>query len=315
MVYQVCVPSFADGDGDGTGDLRGLRARLPHLARLGVDALRLTSCHTSAGAGRPGPTPSAAHPADTGELVRAAHRLGILVLAGPGGDPDFDAGPLDCPWEAEALRGTVEKSLTAAAEAGTSATWVLSHHDAPRHRTRAGSLRRARAAALLLLGLPGSAHLYQGEELGLPETAGPPGAPRDPCRSPMPWSGRHPGNAGGPGPTPRAADRGRGGDGDRDGLTVAAQTGDPHSTLELYRAALELRRALPGLGAGDGPEWLPAPEGVLAFARPGFVCTASTRDAPVEMPVPGRPVLSSAPVDPAGRSVLIPGGSCTWWAI
>ncbi|MEH3078100.1 MAG: alpha-amylase family glycosyl hydrolase [Quadrisphaera sp.] len=39
VVYQVLLRSFADGDGDGVGDLAGLRARLPHLAALGVDAV------------------------------------------------------------------------------------------------------------------------------------------------------------------------------------------------------------------------------------------------------------------------------------
>ncbi|KPC63821.1 alpha-amylase family glycosyl hydrolase, partial [Streptomyces chattanoogensis] len=53
---------------------------------------------------------------------------------------------------------------------GAPATWVLSNHDVVRHRTRlGGGLDRARAAALLMLALPGSAYLYQGEELGLPE--------------------------------------------------------------------------------------------------------------------------------------------------
>src|SRR5690349_15845079 len=39
VIYQVYVRSFADGDGDGTGDLAGVRARLPYLRELGVDAL------------------------------------------------------------------------------------------------------------------------------------------------------------------------------------------------------------------------------------------------------------------------------------
>ncbi|MGC2241803.1 MAG: alpha-amylase family glycosyl hydrolase, partial [Acidimicrobiia bacterium] len=39
VVYQVYLRSFADGNGDGTGDIAGLRSRLPHLERLGVDAI------------------------------------------------------------------------------------------------------------------------------------------------------------------------------------------------------------------------------------------------------------------------------------
>ncbi|MEU8779934.1 DUF3459 domain-containing protein, partial [Streptomyces sp. NPDC048606] len=101
------------------------------------------------------------------------------------------------------------------------------------------------------------------------------------------------------------------------GLSVAAQTGDPHSTLELYRAALELRRATAGLGAPEaGPlTWQPAPEGVLLFTRPGFACTLNTRPEPLELPSPGRPVLSSAPVETDGRTVRLPADSCTWWAL
>src|SRR5439155_26638506 len=91
---------------------------------------------------------------------------------------------------------------------GAPATWVLSNHDVVRHPTRYGGgergLRRARAAALLVLALPGSTYLYQGEELGLPEVtdlpdevrqdpaffrgAGQEGT-RDGCRVPLPWSG------------------------------------------------------------------------------------------------------------------------------
>ncbi|MEU6315343.1 alpha-amylase family glycosyl hydrolase [Streptomyces sp. NPDC047014] len=138
---------------------------------------------------------------------------------------------------------------------------------------------------------------------------------RDGCRVPLPWEGGEPPygfGAGGswlPQPAGWAA------------LSVAAQTGDPHSTLELYRAALELRRALPGLGAPEagnpadprGMHWEPAPDGVLLFTRPGFACTVNTRPEPVELPAPGRPVLSSAPVETDGRTVRLPADSCTWW--
>ncbi|MHA6625728.1 alpha-amylase family glycosyl hydrolase [Pseudonocardia sichuanensis] len=47
VVYQVYVRSFADGDGDGVGDLEGIRARLGYLELLGVDALWLTPFYTS----------------------------------------------------------------------------------------------------------------------------------------------------------------------------------------------------------------------------------------------------------------------------
>lgn len=47
VIYQVYPRSFADGDGDGTGDLAGVRARLPYLAGLGIDAVWFTPWYAS----------------------------------------------------------------------------------------------------------------------------------------------------------------------------------------------------------------------------------------------------------------------------
>ncbi|MEJ8647683.1 glycoside hydrolase family 13 protein [Streptomyces sp. MS1.AVA.3] len=254
---------------------------------------------------------------------------------------------LNAPWQADALRSVIDASLAATASVGAPTTWVLSNHDVVRHTTRlGGSLARARAATLLMLALPGSAYLYQGEELGLPEvtdlpdevrqdpaffrggratgaagpgtdtesapdgvaTAGGQDGFRDGCRVPLPWSGELPPYGFGPGGSwlPQPADW--------SGLTVAAQTGDPASTLELYRAALELRRRLPGLGDG-AMSWAPAPDGVLAFTRPGLLCTVNTLGHDVGLPAPGTPLLSSAPVTVDDATAQLPGDSCTWWAI
>ncbi|MGW1379630.1 glycoside hydrolase family 13 protein [Streptomyces sp. NPDC002446] len=236
---------------------------------------------------------------------------------------------LNTPWRADALRSVIDASLAATASVGAPTTWVLSNHDVVRHTTRLGdSLDRARAATLLMLALPGSAYLYQGEELGLPEvtdlpdearqdpaffrgrssgTSGQDGF-RDGCRVPLPWSGEEAPYGFGDGGSwlPQPADWAP--------LTVDAQTGDPASTLELYRTALALRRSLPGLG--DGPmSWQPAPDGVLAFTRPGLLCTVNTLRHDVELPPPGTPLLSSAPVTVNGASAVLPGDSSTWWAI
>ncbi|AOP46192.1 glycoside hydrolase family 13 protein [Streptomyces lydicus] len=234
---------------------------------------------------------------------------------------------LNAPWRADALRAVIDASLAATTSVGAPTTWVLSNHDVVRHTTRlGGGLPRARAATLLMLALPGSAYLYQGEELGLPEVtdlpdevrqdpaffrgsqAGGQDGFRDGCRVPLPWTGEAPPYGFGTGGSwlPQPADWAA--------LTVDAQTGDPASTLELYRTALDLRRRLPGLGDG-GMSWQPAPDGVLAFTRPGLLCTVNTLPHDVELPSPGTPLLASAPVTVNGSVAVLPGDSCIWWAI
>ncbi|MFE0100761.1 glycoside hydrolase family 13 protein [Streptomyces sp. NPDC059009] len=257
---------------------------------------------------------------------------------------------LQAPWDATALRAVIDETLAQHAPVGAPATWVLGNHDTTRPVTRYGrtdtsygerrhglpvdlalGTRRARAAALLSLALPGSVYLYQGEELGLWEVEDiPPQLRQDPtatqsggtdpgrdgCRVPLPWSGDEPPFAftleasEAPGTSEARATPDTSATPDHtDGTpwlpqppawkdhTVAAQTGDPASTLELYRTALHLRRATPALG--DGPlTWLPAPEGVLSFARTdGFTCTVNFTTAPVELPPSARPLLSSGPLD------------------
>jgi alpha-glucosidase len=251
---------------------------------------------------------------------------------------------LGCPWEAGALRQVIDETLAVHAPMGAAATWVLSNHDVPRHVTRYGradtsftleyrqlgvptdralGLRRARAALLLNLALPGSVYLYQGEELGLEEVEDIPDAVRqdpmffrtqgenlgrDGCRVPIPWSGRQspfgfsPPNAQHEPwlPQPRSwRDR-----------TVEAQSGDPDSMLELYRWALACRRQQPALGDGEF-SWLPAPAAVLAFSRgprAAFTCVVNLSDRPVDLPVPGRVVLTSAAMDGG----LLPPDSAAW---
>ncbi|WUH93871.1 glycoside hydrolase family 13 protein [Streptomyces sp. NBC_00433] len=278
----------------------------------------------------------------------------------------FNFEYLATPWDAAALRKVIDKSLAAMGAVGAPATWVLSNHDVTRHATRFGNpspafgggtpgggslqlreagdrelgLRRARAATLLMLALPGSAYLYQGEELGLPDVtdlpdevrqdpsffraAGQDGF-RDGCRVPIPWSGAEPpygfGPEGGPSWLPQPATWAE--------LSVEAQTGDPASTLELYRAALALRRELPALGAGRAVQWLDTPEGVLAFRRDGdgdgFLCLVNPTARPVVLTVPGgRLLLASAAQPPAtaasldlvdGIDVTIAADTAIWWAI
>ncbi|MET8978934.1 alpha-amylase family glycosyl hydrolase [Streptomyces sp. NPDC004539] len=262
--------------------------------------------------------------ADTPERLAAYVREDALHTA-------FNFDFLMASWEAQELRGVIDDSLAMLGAVGAPATWVLSNHDVVRHPSRYGrsaarrwvagqryepggpvdlelGTRRARAAALLTLALPGGVYVYQGEELGLPEVedlpeevrqdpiwerSGHTDAGRDGCRVPIPWSGRRPPFGFGPdGATPwlpQPADWGR--------FSVEAQSGEPDSVLELYRAALRLRRAHPALGDGT-LTWLETPPGVLAFRRePGFVCVVNLSGVPYELPEHVRVLLGSGAVE------------------
>ncbi|MFJ9152694.1 glycoside hydrolase family 13 protein [Streptomyces sp. NPDC102270] len=251
----------------------------------------------------------------------------------------FNFQYLSTAWDAEELREVIDRTLEAMRPVGAPATWVLSNHDVTRHATRfanppglgtqirtAGDrelgLRRARAATLLMLALPGSAYIYQGEELGLPDVvdladedrqdpayfrgAGQDGF-RDGCRVPIPWTreGSSYGFGAGGSWLPQPPEWAE--------LSVEAQTGDPDSTLELYRTALAVRRAQPGLGAGDAVEWLRAPEGVLAFRRGEFVCVANTGRESVTTPAYGRLLLASGEVAEVDGDAKVPADTTVWW--
>ncbi|GAB3280256.1 glycoside hydrolase family 13 protein [Actinocorallia lasiicapitis] len=243
----------------------------------------------------------------------------------------FNFAYLNAEWNATVLKRIIDESLAASDAVGAPATWVLSNHDVRRHVTRYGDgerdLRRARAAALFLLALPGSAYLYQGEELGLPEVLDLPEefltdpqrgrgaeAGRDGCRVPLPWSGEAPpfgfSTTGSPSETSGASwlpipPRWR-------ELTVEAQQEDVASTLSLYRAALTFRREHPALGDGT-LTWEQGPAGLLRFRRGDFHCAANLGSAPVEISVPGPLTLTSAPVAADGAHVTLPTDTAVWW--
>ncbi|MBM7086567.1 glycoside hydrolase family 13 protein [Micromonospora humidisoli] len=242
----------------------------------------------------------------------------------------FNFDFLGCAWDAAALRESIDGTLGAHAPVDAPATWVLSNHDVTRHVTRYGradtrfsfaakregiptdlelGTRRARAAALLSLALPGAAYVYQGEELGLWEVEDIPHAlrqdpmwersgrvdpGRDGCRVPLPWQGDAP--PFGFSPDGAAAVPWLPQPTDWKDRTVRAQTGDPHSMLELYRAALALRRVESALGDGT-LTWLPASPRVLAFARePGFACLVNLGAEAVALPAYDRVLLASGPL-------------------
>ncbi len=247
-------------------------------------------------------------------------------------------------WDATALRTVVEASYRAADEVGAPTTWVLSNHDVVRHASRLGlaapgsrpngighgdeqpdemlGLRRARAATLLMLGLPGSAYLYQGEELGLPDhtaldddlrqdpaffRTGGAERGRDGCRVPLPWAAAEDGfgfsSAGVtwlPQPDAWAS------------YALDAQRGVPGSTYETYRAALQLRRES-ALGSG-GMEWLHGlGDDVIAFLNRDVVVVANLGATPVALPAGARVVLASIdPVTGPDGSVLVPSDATVW---
>ncbi|MEV0678024.1 glycoside hydrolase family 13 protein [Actinosynnema sp. NPDC050436] len=214
----------------------------------------------------------------------------------------FNFHYLTTAWDADALRTVIDDSLAAMRPVQAPTTWVLSNHDVQRHVTRYGSEDRARAAALLMLALPGSAYVYQGEELGLPEVldlpddvlqdpvwerSGHTDRGRDGCRVPLPWTVDGPSFGFGDAAPwlPQPADWG--------GRSVQAQQDDPTSVLELYRAALRIRREHPDLGAGSAVDWLPAPRGVLRFRRGRFTCTVNLGPESATVPTTGDVLLTS----------------------
>ena len=237
----------------------------------------------------------------------------------------FDFHTTRCRWNAAELRGTIGTSIVAHQAAGAPVTWVLSNHDINRHVTRYGrgetahplhglpedpvdlplGTRRARAAILLELALPGAVYLYQGEELGLPEVddipedlladptwerSGHTRRGRDGCRVPLPWNRSGPSFGFGaaspwlPQPREWAA------------LSVEAEEADRGSMLWLYRDALRTRRGLAELQS-DQHTWLEFGDDVIAFTRGDrFACVVNFGAQPVTLPH-GDVLLSSIPLD------------------
>ena len=237
----------------------------------------------------------------------------------------FNFDFLTCGWDAEEMRGAIDRALDAANGVGSTPPWALSNHDVVRHATRYGlpdgtpwrtwvldgphdildpelGLDRARAATLLLLALPGSTYLYQGEELGLPEAydlpvdvlddpvwenSGHTVKGRDGCRVPIPWESSGPSLGFGSAepwlPQPAVFAE----------LAADQQTGDADSTLNLYRRAIGLRGSD---WVGAGPlEWFDLGAGTLAFRRGAMTCAVNLTADPVDLPT-GTPVLTSGPL-------------------
>nr|WP_239147081.1 alpha-amylase family glycosyl hydrolase [Actinoplanes tereljensis] len=236
----------------------------------------------------------------------------------------FNFDFLGCAWDPRLMRECVDRTLDAHLAIGAPATWVLSNHDVTRHVTRYGradttfsfdnnldgtpvdlslGTRRARAAALLSLSLPGGTYIYQGDELGLWENESIPfssfqdpmwarrGHSRDGCRVPLPWSGDEPpfGFSTAEPWLPQLPEW-------KD-LTVEAQTGDPTSMLELYREAIALRRTEDGLHR-PAMSWLDLGPEVLAYTRGDrFACVVNMSGSPIPLPDHETSLLASGPLD------------------
>ncbi|MGW4061537.1 glycoside hydrolase family 13 protein [Amycolatopsis sp. NPDC004747] len=239
------------------------------------------------------------------------------------------------PWEAPALRGAIERATARTQVHGAPAAWTLANHDVHRAVTRYGLVRpepapasndafaalmrprgevdaelgdrRARAALLLLLALPGSVFLYQGEELGLPEVQDLPDEARqdpvfhrtgglekgrDGCRVPLPWTADAPAFGFGTGvpwlPQPEWFAR----------YAVDVEEKDPFSTLHLYRRAVRARKDL-RLGRPGPVAWqATGADAVLAFRRGDLVCVLNTGTTPFAAPGEwGEVVLASTESD------------------
>ncbi|PKW19767.1 glycoside hydrolase family 13 protein [Saccharopolyspora spinosa] len=243
-------------------------------------------------------------------------------------------------WQASEYRRIVSESIDGASSVGTTATWVLANHDMVRQVSALGlpadvdlwvwlasdgtepppdlelGTRRARAAILFALALPGSAYLYQGEELGLPEVADLPAdvlrdpkwmhsrhkeKGRDGCRVPLPWTrdGVSFGFSAVPPWLPQPADWGD--------CSVESQRGDPSSMLELYRAALRVRR---GFSSDERFGWDDQHNigDVLAFRRGSDILVlVNTGPVPIPLP-PGDLLLSSV----APEEGFLPGDATAW---
>lgn len=231
-----------------------------------------------------------------GEVWTAPHRR-VRYSSSEGLGQAFNFDLVATEWSAASFTGIIKPSIELAIQGATSSTWVLENHDIVRHPTRyaqpdslAGQQRmmssfpvsaeaaalgadRAKAATLLSLALPGSAYIYQGEELGLPEVQEiPEGSWEDPqakivdglitnrdgCRVPLPWTSAAPffGFSDGASHLPQP--------GWFDSFSVETEDADASSTLSLYRKALALRHEL---ATDEAIDWLDLGSDAVAFHR------------------------------------------------
>ncbi len=249
---------------------------------------------------------------------------------------------LKVPWDA-GLRPVIDESLAVLAPLGAPATWVLGSHDETRIASRYGrentasappssevipfdhalGTRRARAAVMLMLALPGGAYIYQGDELALPGVDDIPDdrlqdpiwlrsghtiRGRDASRVPIPWSGDSPPYGFSPEDAPSEPWLPQ--PASWTNLTVEAQSRDPNSTLNMYRRVLQLRREIPGFRSEEFA-WRESAAGVLDFERGSWVrCLVNLSGGPIPLDTDWEVLVSSIPLGDA----MLPHDAAAWLA-
>ncbi|MDR0959720.1 MAG: glycoside hydrolase family 13 protein [Propionibacteriaceae bacterium] len=263
---------------------------------------------------------------------------------------------LQAEFAAVTFKRSVDNVLSWVKQSGSSCTWVLSNHDNVRHASRYGlpevaddgdvwatsdrdrrwrltrgtdpvedierGLRRARAATMFMLALPGSAYLYQGEELGLRDVADLPddvlqdpiffrdptfNRGRDGCRVPLPWTLEGPsfGFGSGSAHLPQPSWFGA--------HAVSVEEGDPTSTLNLYRQALRLRHDFRREGLGEELRWADALDGALHLVRPSVGWHSVTNFTADPIAWPGLPTTMLASSEPWEPGTPLPAETTVWF--
>ena len=210
----------------------------------------------------------------------------------------FNFDVMNAPFDSEYLYKSISDMLNLVKEQSAWPTWCLSNHDSERVASRIGS-QAARAMALFVLGLPGSAYIYNGQELGLPSGEMSDSDRQDPiffrtngkqkgrdgARVPMPWSGET---------SPFGFTNGKPWlplQNDWKEFTVEHELADLNSSLNLYKRALELRKEY-FLGSGE-LTWTRT-NGLLSFKRGKVEVLINISDQ--EIPISGKVILASQTV-------------------
>ena len=210
----------------------------------------------------------------------------------------FNFDVMNAPFESEYLYKSISDMLNLVKEQSAWPTWCLSNHDSERVASRIGS-NASRAMALFILGLPGSAYIYNGQELGLPSGEMADSDRQDPiffrtngkqkgrdgARVPMPWSGDA---------APFGFTSGKPWlplQNQWKEFTVEHELADPSSSLNLYKRALQLRKEY---FVGSGELTWTSTKDLLSYKRGNIEVLINISDK--ELPFSGKVLLASQPV-------------------